>query len=67
MLRIFDLAVEGNEPYRNKALMKASRLQAQLDKLKQENQLNTEEGKKLLVEFEKWAQKLAWRLHEKDR
>jgi ABC-type cobalamin/Fe3+-siderophores transport system ATPase subunit len=67
LLRIFDLAVEGNEQYRNKALMRASRLQAQLEKLKQENRLNTEEGKKLLVEFEKWAQKLAWRLHEKDR
>ncbi len=67
LLRIFDLAVEGNEQYRNKALMRTSRLQAQLDKLKQENQLDTEEGKRLLIEFEKWAQKLAWRLHEKDR
>jgi predicted ATP-dependent endonuclease of OLD family len=46
LMRVFDLAEEGNEKFRNKALTQAVRLEAVLSKLKAENKIETEEGKK---------------------
>ncbi|HID98864.1 MAG TPA: hypothetical protein EYP59_01070 [Thiotrichaceae bacterium] len=47
LMRVFDLAVEGNEKFRNKALTQAARLEDILSKLKAENKIETEEGQKI--------------------
>ncbi|QTA92527.1 AAA family ATPase [Desulfonema magnum] len=66
LMNLFDLGVEGNETFRNKALTKALYLKARLRKLKAQDKTDTEEGKKMLEEFEKLAKKLGWRLDEKN-
>jgi len=62
LMRVFDLAVEGNEKFRNQALTQAARLEALLSKLKAENRLETEEGQKTWAAYQALATKLAWRL-----
>lgn len=62
LMRVFDLAVEGNEKFRNKALTQAARLEAILSKLKAENRIETEEGQKTWAAYQALATKLAWRL-----
>lgn len=64
LMRVFDLAVEGNEKFRNKALTQAARLETILSKLKAENKLDTEEGQKIWANYKKLATKLAWRLDD---
>ncbi|WP_069470120.1 ATP-binding protein [Candidatus Marithrix sp. Canyon 246] len=64
LMRVFDLAVEGNEKFRNKALTQAARLETILSKLKAENKIDTEEGQKIWADYKKLATKLAWRLDE---
>jgi len=66
LMHIFDLKVEGNEAFRTRALTKVCRLNAKLKKLKTENRIETEEGRKTLEEFEWLAHKLAWRFDEKN-
>ena len=61
-MRVFDLAVEGNEKFRNKALTQAARLETILSKLKSENKIETEKGQKTWAAYKELATKLAWRL-----
>jgi len=61
LMRVFDLDREGNET-RSEALEEACLLKAQLKKYKAENRLETDEGQKMLIRFEKLGKKLAWRL-----
>jgi predicted ATPase len=65
LMRVFDLEREGNET-RSEALEEACLLKAKLKKYKEENRLETDEGQKLLEQFEKLGKKLAWRLYEKN-
>lgn len=62
LMRVFDLGVEGNEKFRNKALTQAARLEAVLSKFKAENKLETKEGQKIWNAYKTLATKLAWRL-----
>jgi predicted ATPase len=65
LMRVFYLEREGNET-RSEALEEACLLKAKLKKYKEENRLETDEGQKLLEQFEKLGKKLAWRLYEKN-
>ncbi|MDM8548906.1 AAA family ATPase [Desulfobacterales bacterium HSG2] len=67
LMDLFDIGIEGNEAFRNKALTKALYLRAILQKLKSQDKIETEKGKKTLEEFEKLAKKLGWRLDEERR
>ncbi len=61
-MRVFDLGIEGNEKFRNRALTKAARLETVLSKLRAENQMDTFEAQKMWADYLKLATKLAWRL-----
>jgi len=62
LMRVFDLGIEGNEKFRNKALTKAARLETVLSKLRAEKKMDTEEAQKAWAAYSKLATKLAWRL-----
>ncbi len=62
LMRVFDLGIEGNEKFRNRALTKAARLETVLSKLRAENQMDTFEAQKMWADYLKLATKLAWRL-----
>jgi predicted ATP-binding protein involved in virulence len=66
LMRVFDLGIEGNEKFRNRALTKAARLEKTLSKLRAENKIDTEEGQKAWAAYSKLATKLAWRLKAYD-
>jgi predicted ATPase len=66
LMKLFDLGIEGNEVFRNRGLTQALYLRERLNKLKSKNKMETEAGKKMLEEFEKIANKLGWRLDEKN-
>jgi len=61
-MRVFDLGIEGNETFRNRALTKAARLETVLSKLRAENKMDTFEAQKIWADYLKLATKLAWRL-----
>ncbi|HLP57533.1 MAG TPA: ATP-binding protein [Candidatus Deferrimicrobium sp.] len=57
--RIFELDEEGGEK-RLRALEKLAELEMRIKKLKQDSQLDTSEGKKLVREFKSLSQKVDW-------
>ncbi len=66
LMNLFDLGIEGNEAFRNSALTQALYLRETLKKLRTQDKIETEKGKKTLEKFEKLAKKLGWTLDEKN-